>query len=1360
MKAALPRLFRNAAPMGTGASAAAARTRHPSPSGGVALVITLILIAVITFLAITFLALARRERGQVTVTVEQTTAKLAADTAYERALAELQATILSSTNAFNFDLLVSTNFINRAGYDPGAVDPRTNVNFDYTIANAALAGNQPLENLSHLLYNPRPPVYITNKIYGSNEFRFYLDLNRDRQYTRNGWEIITNENGGFYDLNGKSILPFRVDPNQPLPNNVLVRSFTGDPEWIGLLLRPEFPHSASNQFLSRYAFIVVPAGKTLDVNYIHNATRLTRGADLSGGDLFRRNQGVASYEINLAGFLVDLNTNAWPGPYQLANALGAPYVYNPDPEDLPNQGSAFDDAVGFMRYRYGNNRALWPGYSFRNTYPLSPAQAMWRDGVDAYALSPLMSNIFGLTSDYDNVNTARTPWGGSEKPNHLWTTQDFFDQSKLPANFTNRLGGATRFSPSQYDSYTFYRLLSQLGTDSAPEPDTKLNVNYVNVGGLRSTNFVSWTNETAIQATFGPPPAGSTRQAARIFFSNAVDRLVRKFSTEWRDGSFVTYTNAFRTNQPFGANRIPVLVGGKFVYSSSLHRQLQLAANIWDGLHGQSDNFGPYPTVFRPRFVREGNDVYINDFVEVRDYPQLIAQTSGRFRDLSFTNDVQALQPDDLVLGVPLVLGARKGLPNFNEFSAEAVVQITRKLELVKSAPGGGNTIVQTNQMFVIGISNTFGAEFWNSYSANYARPVDIAVTNFSILALTNDYGFTHSSNFLAGAQPPTIVNWARWRPSLGIKDPNSLLVPLRTNHVILPDLAYRFSGNRFDTRTLDFERPSGNAFPRWGLAITNRVIAIVKDRASGRIIDYVQLNAMVGYQDLSLYLAQPHNGIGFAGVWGTNVAASGNARLTGLPGIIQQIAISRGEVEMGGNWQNHGIGQLAGQTRDQAIANFLAFFEPSHLYTYQPGGGASFLGTNFNLTATAPFTPTRKWSVPMIWQANDPLVHYTAGDLEYLERSGVAVAWTPPTANTNTLENLGSVNKRYKPWGGNKFAGAEDDKLKFQMAVKDPGMRSSDGWQFPTNNLPGIGWLGRLHRGTPWQTVYLKSTRVVDAVRANAMKANDWRNWTGNRQFWANPQTPGSFLNDADLTQPELDRGLLDLFTTALNENATRGQLPINQSGLAAWSAVFSGIVALTNTATDQDVIDNFDQTSATPPVAGPLIIDPAGYYDEAATNSWPAVVKLAAGINRTRADTNQFALRTFTRLGDLLATPELTEQSPFLNRSQTQIEQGLNDQMVEWLPQQMLSLVRLGEQRFVIYSFGQTLKPAARSIQLSGAYSQLCTNYQITAEVATRAVVKVVGSPDPRQTGHTDPELNYPPRLVVESFNVLPPD
>ena len=85
----------------------------------------------------------------------------------------------------------------------------------------------------------------------------------------------------------------------------------------------------------------------------------------------------------------------------------------------------------------------------------------------------------------------------------------------------------------------------------------------------------------------------------------------------------------------------------------------------------------------------------------------------------------------------------------------------------------------------------------------------------------------------------------------------------------------------------------------------------------------------------------------------------------------------------------------------------------------------------------------------------------------------------------------------------------------------------------------------------------------------------------------------------------------------------------------------------------------------------------------------------------------------------------------------------------------------LKIGEPRFVIYSWGQSLKPAPNSIVTSGANVGLCVNYQITGEFATRSVVrvdfdKVIDPNDPRY-GQSDVTR---PHIVVEQFNVLPPE
>src|SRR4051812_23213171 len=85
---------------------------------GVALVVTLILLSVITFMAVTFLAVSRREREGVINTGNQRDAVFANNAGLEMAKAQLMANMLAFTNGLISEFVVSTNFINDAGFDP------------------------------------------------------------------------------------------------------------------------------------------------------------------------------------------------------------------------------------------------------------------------------------------------------------------------------------------------------------------------------------------------------------------------------------------------------------------------------------------------------------------------------------------------------------------------------------------------------------------------------------------------------------------------------------------------------------------------------------------------------------------------------------------------------------------------------------------------------------------------------------------------------------------------------------------------------------------------------------------------------------------------------------------------------------------------------------------------------------------------------------------------------------------------------------------------------------------------------------------------------------------------------------------
>jgi len=152
-----------------------------------------------------------------------------------------------------------------------------------------------------------------------------------------------------------------------------------------------------------------------------------------------------------------------------------------------------------------------------------------------------------------------------------------------------------------------------------------------------------------------------------------------------------------------------------------------------------------------------------------------------------------------------------------------------------------------------------------------------------------------------------------------------------------------------------------------------------------------------------------------------------------------------------------------------------------------------------------------------------------------------------------------------------------------------------------------------------------------------------------------------------------------------------------------------------------------------------------------------------------------------TFEHAGDILAASALSVRSPFLNwNDAAQQVNGISDEMYEWLPQQVMSLLRVSgtpqsPMRYVIYCYGQALKPAPNgintaSITLANGESAfgMVTNYQIVAESDTRTVVNF-GSVVTNMVSTNDEFgnlylLSHGMPMVtnnnaqIEQFNVLP--
>jgi hypothetical protein len=1330
----------------------------PRSQHGVALVVTLLLLSIITFMTVTFLVVTRSQKGSVVTETDQAIARLAADTALERAKAEVLSSILAFTNEFNYGLLVSTNYINSAGFVANNTSP-TNVNYGYKVGGSLITSATDWEqNIANLLYMPRPPVFIVTNRQNLNftDFRYYLDLNRNGRYDTNGFLAEIGTNG----------LPI-TDPK----GNIISNFFVGDPEWIGSLERPEFQHSADNKFVNRYAYIAIPVGNTLDLNYIHNQAAVNQVGgklDQLGRD-FRRDQGVGTWEVNLAAFLADLNTNSGPwGPWGSWSAAG--YAYDPASGSSVIQGNAFVDAGSLLGYRYANSpRTLASVSALFSNGP----SIFNNDGVDGYTTS-VQLNSAGFPKDPD-VGHAFYPWSGADNPNHFYSTQELFDESKtasfvaapVPTNtptFTKRLlaaGAAT----NSYDRYTFSRLVSQLGTDSAPEPAGKLNLNYCNVdnnGNVvpnMATNFIPWIPEQ--------------------FFTNAAIRLLANVGYTAGVGP----TNLLFVNNR-GVTNLWIQLWPTNFYTPSVHRLLQLAANIYDAstnrTFGVPTATNGFPSAFRPVFasLNNGNQIFISGYQEVTNASAFLNQ---RVLDLTVPGDRRNLRQNiQMVWGVPLVIGAKKGLPNFNKFSLQTQVQVTRKLQFHRPGTSTTADVNEIDQMFVVGITNAFGVQAWNSYATPFPRSVRLVVIPDMTVTLTNrDTGRLLNPTTAHPVLPVTAMEIGPSQKQMvwtGYNNPapekNSFVLPLAsgpdvpyTTCVFLSNATYKASADTFVPLTGIFERNSGTNIyvPHWLLTTRTRLRFAVVDSELNRLLDYVNLDSTDPALDLAdtlmhenagAYACDPNSTSWKAGatsigsMWCTNRegGVTNNSVLTF--GVRNQIEASLGHSQP--DWSNSKNEFPGGMSKEQAVAFFLGQFTPGYLRQSN--------------TFAAPYQPFRNIYKVSDWQANDPLVHYTIGDLKNLLNTNSFLLDFPQPKDL-PINALAKLNDRYEPWGGNPHDGVVNVPL-FEMRVKDPvpsKQGHSDHWSFPTNKFPNIGWLGRVHRGTPWQTVYLKSPSI---------DLPTWQKWSGNGQlvpyvgqfptnrvplFLVRGTTNGWFTYDAFLTAPTNDWRMLDLFTTALNDNATRGQLSVNQSGLAAWSAVLGGVVVQTNT----PLVDSAGNPYRDPngsPVPAPLTVQPAGIYDAFNTNTWPPLVRIVNGINRTRASayavgTNVipfFRNYSFQTVGDILAVPELTVASPFLNTNvqPRNVNYALDDAACERIPQQILGLLKCDHTpRFVVYSFGQTLKPADRSLVTSGAFSRLCTNYQVVAEAATRAVLRVDGAPT---NSH----------IVVESFNLLPPD
>ncbi len=668
-----------------------------------------------------------------------------------------------------------------------------------------------------------------------------------------------------------------------------------------------------------------------------------------------------------------------------------------------------------------------------------------------------------------------------------------------------------------------------------------------------------------------PLPAGETR---RFLFLDVADRLLR---------------------QQLGRGLNEVQVAPTNQYSADVHRIFQVAANIDD-----ATNQSQFPSVFRPLFATNDLGVFLGGFLE-----------DGRASTLP-----EWLESNPY--GVPLVIPARKGLPAFNEFVIRLDLLTQRTLEVTRPSPASRPN--GTNQSYSLGISNFFGVEAWSPWTVPYPGPVRLEVSNRTVVFLTNQSGIQFFTNFVEASA--TNIAAGSWKGS----EKSGFVLPLNRFAVSLPTSSFRFASNTFEPNPTNFvDIASDDPVPPSVMVLSNRMVYLATD--GDHVLDLVVLDSALSidihrelWSGMNPYPGMPDSSF-IAGIWDTN-----RAKPSSPPdGVLRQLAISDGDFPTAATeWRALGLNQVTENSKAAAIDAFRRFLGLTPFATTN--------ATNVSLVMQAPFNPAARFSVLNVWQANDPLVHFHSDDLR-LAPSNTLSLYLTPASNPSNLPpaSLGYLNPRYSPWGGNPFSSAEESGV-YDSALRDPGIYSANDWDFPSGGWAEPKLLGRIHRGTPWQTVYLKS---------KVAPIETWQAYAGNSP-----------------SHPTNDWRLAAFVASRMNSNDLRRLLSINTTNRAAWRSLFEGLTVLSN-----DIAD------------ASIPFSPRHFSVITVTSNAPQTSDVVEEINRSRmAKRGEY----FGDVAALLALPELSDASPWLNVSGAQRVAGLSDEAYEALPSQLLALVR----------------------------------------------------------------------------------
>ena len=403
--------------------------------------------------------------------------------------------------------------------------------------------------------------------------------------------------------------------------------------------------------------------------------------------------------------------------------------------------------------------------------------------------------------------------------------------------------------------------------------------------------------------------------------------------------------------------------------------------------------------------------------------------------------------------------------------------------------------------------------------------------------------------------------------------------------------------------------------------------------------------------------------------------------------------------------------------------------------------------------------------------QVDDPLVNNSIEEFQTSSQANYV------TTTTLTTLNIGRQNPTSSTQPSPSYAYTDRELVR-------PNAQYA--FTFHSGNFGNVGQLGHIHRGTPWQTVFFKS--------------------------YPQPAIPwDATVKRIPETHATNDWRLPDLFTAAASAAAATGLPSVNNTSDATWAAVLSGVSMRTQPedwitpGTRDYVLFDLSQhpgynwgslnpypnnnryqlfrqdklisytaggcTSVVTTNGGGFALNFSNpnyrYYtypaptfqpvlNSYATNftitvsglpfifSGDLITPLTQSINAQRNNAMGNG-KPFALTGQVLGTPGLTVGgiAPFSWNWRS------TDQDDERIPLQILSRLRVEDEPIVVvYAWGQSLKPAR--ITTSAVNVGFVENYVVTGQVGTRTVLRIKNF-NPAIT-------NQPPRMVVESFKVLP--